>query len=56
MALKEKIIDRAQKHIQKGNIDKAIAEYRAAADVDPKDINIRLRIGELYVKIRPLTP
>jgi tetratricopeptide (TPR) repeat protein len=51
MALKEKIIDRAQKHIQKGNIDKAIAEYRAAADVDPKDINIRLRIGELYVKI-----
>lgn len=51
MALKDKIIDRAQKHIQKGNIDKAIAEYKAAAEVDPKDINIRLRIGELYLKI-----
>ncbi len=51
MTLKDKIIDRAQKHIQKGNIDKAIAEYKAAADVDPKDIAIRLRIGELYVKI-----
>ncbi|MBI5468047.1 MAG: tetratricopeptide repeat protein, partial [Deltaproteobacteria bacterium] len=51
MTLKDKIIDRAQKHIQKGNIDKAIAEYKAAADVDPRDIAIRLRIGELYVKI-----
>ncbi|MBI5588011.1 MAG: tetratricopeptide repeat protein [Deltaproteobacteria bacterium] len=51
MALKEKILDRAQKFIQKGSIDKAIVEYKAALDVDPKDIAIRLRIGELYVKI-----
>jgi len=51
MALKDKIIDRAQKYIQKGNLDKAIAEYKAAIDLDPKDIAIRLRLGELYVKI-----
>lgn len=50
MALKEKILDRAQKYIQKGSFDKAIAEYRSAADLDPKDISIRLRIGDLYVK------
>ncbi|MBI1911877.1 MAG: tetratricopeptide repeat protein [Deltaproteobacteria bacterium] len=50
MALKEKILDRAQKFIQKGYLDKAIVEYKAAADVDPKDIAIRLRIGDLYVK------
>jgi tetratricopeptide (TPR) repeat protein len=50
MALKEKILDRAQKFIQKGYFDKAIAEYKAAVEVDPKDTSIRLRIGDLYVK------
>ncbi|MDP2689132.1 MAG: tetratricopeptide repeat protein [Deltaproteobacteria bacterium] len=50
MALKEKLLDRAQKYILKGYLDKAIAEYRSAADVDPRDISIRLRIGDLYVK------
>lgn len=51
MALKEKLIDKAQKLIQKGQYDKAIAEYRAAAEADPRDISIRLRIGDLYVKV-----
>jgi tetratricopeptide (TPR) repeat protein len=51
MALKEKLIDKAQKLIQKGYLDKAIVEYRAAADADPRDISIRLRIGDLYVKL-----
>src|SRR3990172_12786514 len=50
MALKDKILERAQKYIQKGNLDKAIDEYRAAADLDPRDVSIRLRIGELYIK------
>ena len=51
MALKEKLIDKAQKLIQKGYYDKAIAEYRSAAEADPRDISIRLRIGDLYVKL-----
>ena len=51
MALKEKLIDKAQKLIAKGQYDKAVAEYRAAADADPRDISIRLRIGDLYVKM-----
>jgi len=50
MAQKEKHIAKAQKYILKGYIDKAIAEYRAALDFDPKDISIRLRLGDLYVK------
>lgn len=51
MALKEKILDRAQKFILKGALDKALIEYKAASDVDPRDISIRLRIGDLYVKM-----
>lgn len=51
MALKEKILDRAQKFIQKGALDKALIEYKAASDVDPRDISIRLRIGDIYVKM-----
>jgi len=50
MALKDKILDKAQKYMLKGNIDKALAEYRSAIDLDPRDVSIRLRIGDLYVK------
>ena len=51
MALKETILDRAQKFILKGAFDKAIIEYRAALDVDPRDFSIRLKIGDLYTKL-----
>lgn len=51
MALKETILDRAQKFTQKGAFDKAIIEYRAALDVDPRDFAIRLKIGDLYAKL-----
>src|SRR3989338_10394181 len=48
---KSKIIDKAQKLVQKGYLDKAIAEYKRVVEKDPKDATIRLRIGDLYVKI-----
>lgn len=48
---KSKIIDRAQKLVQKGYLDKAITEYRRVIEKDPKDATIRLRIGDLYVKL-----
>jgi len=51
MALKETILDRAQKFVQKGAIDKAIVEYKAAFELDPKDTSIRLRMGDLYIKV-----
>ncbi|MBI5559750.1 MAG: tetratricopeptide repeat protein [Deltaproteobacteria bacterium] len=47
---KEKLIDRAQKYIQKGYLDKAIADYREISEMDPADISIRLRLGDLLVK------
>lgn len=50
MASKEKLLNRAQKYIQKGSIDKALADYRAASDMDPKDVSVRLRIGDLCAK------
>lgn len=50
MARKEKLIEKAQKYIQKGNFEKAISEYKSAFKLDPKDISIRLRLGDLYVK------
>lgn len=48
---KSKIIDKAQKLFQKGYLDKAIAEYKRVVEKDPKDATIRLRIGDLYVKL-----
>ncbi|MFQ5465838.1 MAG: tetratricopeptide repeat protein, partial [Thermodesulfobacteriota bacterium] len=50
MARKEKLIEKAQKFIQKGYLDKAIAEYRSAQQLDSNDVSIRLRLGDLYVK------
>ena len=50
MAGKEKYIERAQKHIMRGNIGKAIDEYREAVAIDPQDVTLRLRLGDLYVK------
>ncbi len=51
MGLREDILEKAQKFIQRGQFDKAIAEYRNAADADPRDVSIRLRIGDLFVKM-----
>jgi tetratricopeptide (TPR) repeat protein len=52
MALtKEQIIDNANKLLQKGQVDKAIAEYRNALKIDPKNIQIRLKVGDLLLKM-----
>ena len=48
---KSKIIDKAQKLLQKGYLDKAIAEYKKVVEKYPKDTTIRLRVGDLYVKV-----
>ncbi len=50
MALKEQLLDRAQKYVLKGSIDKALGEYKAAFELDPRDISVRLKIGDLFVK------
>ncbi|MFQ5354644.1 MAG: tetratricopeptide repeat protein, partial [Thermodesulfobacteriota bacterium] len=50
MAQKDKILKKALKFVQKGNFDKAVAEYRSAIDMDSDDASVRLRLGDLYVK------
>ncbi len=51
MRNKEKILEKAQKYIQRGAYEKAIAEYRALKDMDPGDVTVRLRLGDLLVQM-----
>lgn len=48
---KEQILDNANKLLQKGQVDKAIVEYRNVLKIDPKNIQIRLKVGDLLLKM-----
>ena len=45
-----KVLEAAQKHLAKGNYDKAIVEYRKLVEADPSDIRTWLKIGDLYTR------
>ncbi|MGE0788045.1 MAG: tetratricopeptide repeat protein [Sandaracinaceae bacterium] len=45
-----KVLEAAQKHLSKGNYDKAIAEYRKIVQSDPTDVRTWLKIGDLYTR------
>jgi tetratricopeptide (TPR) repeat protein len=47
---KRKILASAQKHLQKGALDKALKDYRTALKADPKDSNVRLKIGDILLR------
>lgn len=47
---KTKIINSAQKYIQKGNFDKAIRELQRLIEEDPRDVRTLLKIGDIYSK------
>ena len=47
---KNKVIQVATKHVQKGNLDRAIAEYGKLLKEDPRDVRILLKVGELQQK------
>ncbi|MAE93095.1 MAG: hypothetical protein CL910_00400, partial [Deltaproteobacteria bacterium] len=47
---KRKILQSAQKHLQKGALDKALKDYQTLLKADPKDPNVRLKIGDIYLK------
>lgn len=47
---KNKIIEAAGKLVAKGAYDKAIKEYQKILDLDPKDVRILQKMGELYQK------
>jgi len=45
-----KVLAAAQKHLSKGNYDKAINEYKKLVDADPRDVRTWLKIGDLYTR------
>src|SRR6266849_382030 len=47
---KNKIIEAAAKLVAKGEFDKAIKEYRRILEVDPKDVRVLQKMGELFQK------
>ena len=47
---KRKIQANAQKYLQKGQLDKALKEYATLVELDPRDANSRLKLGDLYLR------
>ena len=47
---KNKIIEGAAKLVAKGAFDKAIREYQKVLDMDPRDVRVLQKMGELYQK------
>lgn len=48
---KRKILQSAQKHLQKGALDKALKDYQTLLEADPKDVNLRLKVGDLHLRL-----
>lgn len=48
---KRKILESAQKYFQKGAYDKALKEYRALLEADPRDSNVRLKVGDIHLRV-----
>lgn len=47
---KDKLIEEAQKFIQRGQLDKAVKNYVQALSLEPSAINLRQKLAELLVK------
>lgn len=45
-----KVLEAAQKHLAKGNYDKAIVELQKLVDADPTDVRTLLKIGDLHTR------
>ncbi|MFT3767726.1 MAG: tetratricopeptide repeat protein [Minicystis sp.] len=48
---RDKILQAAQKLVEKKRYDKAVAEYQKLVVDDPKDVRTLLKIGDLYLKM-----
>lgn len=47
---RDKVLQTAQKLVERKRFDKAIAEYQKLVAEDPKDVRTLLKIGDLYLK------
>ncbi|UCF29993.1 MAG: tetratricopeptide repeat protein [bacterium] len=50
MADKGKLLQQAQKHLAKGNLDKAIRVFQQLVDADPRDYRLLLRLADLQAR------
>lgn len=48
MSIKDKLLDSANKNIQKGQIARAIKDYQRIAEIDPQDVRCRQKLAELF--------
>src|ERR1700691_4482877 len=48
---KQKVLSSAEKYVQQGKIQNAIAEYDNALKNDPKDLTVANTVGDLYSRI-----
>ncbi|MFQ5457476.1 MAG: tetratricopeptide repeat protein [Myxococcota bacterium] len=48
---KSKLIASAQKHVSKGNLDKALKDYQKILKADANDTSVRLKVGDLYERL-----
>ncbi len=48
---KRKVLESAQKNLQKGAVDKALKDYQTLLDADPRDANVRLKVGDLKLRL-----
>lgn len=49
---KEKLLEQAKLFADQGKLDRAIQEYIKVLQMDPKDLRLKLRVAELYVKTK----
>jgi tetratricopeptide (TPR) repeat protein len=47
---RDKVLQAAQKFVERKRYDKAIAEYQKIVAEDPKDVRTLLKIGDLYIR------
>lgn len=48
---KRKILESAQKYLQKGALDRALKEYRTLLELDPRDSSARLKLGDILLRL-----
>ena len=47
---KRKMLESAQRNLQKGALDKALKDYQTILEADPRDANVRLKLGDLQLR------
>ncbi len=48
---KQKVLNAAEKYVQQGKLQNAIAEYEKVTKADPKDLTVTNTIGDLYSRL-----